>query len=328
MAQYVTKLARAMNVLLSASEDLQIVSLKNMALFLQLAGDNLSVLGSIPLWDSSDSELEPDILDFIAEAQGLLASWLQKSPLPEQFLLVSQQLLHNSLGLSSASYYNGRAYSAINAEVAEFHGYGLDDEKAKQLKGIRKSANTFADLALLTTSESKQTLRFCNELVADLTGQSFNRAKDQDLVGLRELVILNYILQRPDDFVNEIPQQRLVFLVKHLVEELPNANLTFRAEIFKSLTVVLAPIKDIYGSFWAETLRMLQQVWTDLPEDVSLPALHASLRLLSLLRKPHMLEANDDLLDAWTDQKMEVTKALIVLMGMMQGKFSFRSIHS
>ena len=83
-----------------------------------------------------------------------------------------------------------------------------------------------------------------------------------------------------------------------------------------ALSFVLPAVKEIYGPFWSTICDEIKQTG---PES-DLYALHASLRLLSLLRKSYMLESNDDLLDAWNEKKTAVAEWLVDLLSQLQGK--------
>lgn len=319
MVQYATKLIQATDIFAKATEEQKVILIRNLSLFLQLAGDNLSVLGSMPVWSVSEPDLESDIVDFIAEAQSLWASWLQETHYPELITNVQGQLLKDSSGLSAVAYYCGRACSAMKAEDIELHGHAPHHE-ILALKSLQKSPDIFMSMAVLTSiMEGKETMRLCNELIADLTGHAFN--KDPS-TGQHKLLLLNAILQRLDDLLDEIPQQRLIFFVKHIISELAQATIPIQTEMMKLLHFFLSPVKDIYGSFWADLFVLLQQIWTAPINDEALPSLHSSLRLLSLLRKQHMQEGNDDLLDTWTENKGPVAKGLVALMGKAQGELA------
>ena len=84
------------------------------------------------------------------------------------------------------------------------------------------------------------------------------------------------------------------------------------------LSFVLPAVKEIYGPFWSAIIDDI----TKTSAKADLYALHASLRLLSLLRKPYMLESNDDLLDAWSEKKSAVADWLVGLLWHLQGKSS------
>lgn len=328
MAQYTTKLINSTSIFDSSAIQQQMLVCKNMAIFIQLAGDDLSVPGAIPLWEFADPDLEFEVTDFIADAQVLLASWLHIFPLSTFVSEAETQLSHESSGISSASYYSARAYSAMAIEITEFHGVrGIEDEETKRLKELRRSPrDVFAAAATFTSiCESKELLRLCNGLLADLTGQDLRKGTDGDAT-LRQLVLLNGLLYRPENYVDEVPKQRLVFFVKHVVEQLqeaPVARPGIRAETMRALATVLPAISDIYGSFWEELLDLLPIFWTHASSDDDLYEIHSSLRLLSLLRRADIQQSNDDLLDAWAEKKGPIAKGLARLMVEVHGKSAF-----
>lgn len=149
-----------------------------MALFLQVASDNLSVPGSMPLWESADLDTESEIVEFVAEAQALLGDWLHNkdSSMSGSISEVQKQLLDGSRGLVASSYYNGRAYSALTAEITELHGPSVHSNDADLIKEFRKSNDAFVAAAYLTSaSESEELFRLGNYLLTDLTGHDFRR---------------------------------------------------------------------------------------------------------------------------------------------------------
>ena len=136
---------------------------------------------------------------------------------------------------------------------------------------------------------------------------------------MRKLCLVSCIFTTAQDYVNDIPQQRLVFLVQHLVGQLETNVPAFTVaggQIMVVLSFILPAVKDIYGHFWSAILEEIQKPGAQ--ADVF--ALHASLRLLNSLRKPYMLESNDDLLDAWGEKKTAVAKHLVDLLWQLQGK--------
>ena len=137
---------------------------------------------------------------------------------------------------------------------------------------------------------------------------------------------MNCILQTQEDVVYEIPQQRIIFYVKHIVSCLRQNDLplSLHAEICKSLVVVLPHIKDIYGSFWLDIINVLILVWSRGKEvsDDDLPLIHATLRLSTALRALTTQESNDDLLNCWSEKKVAMTDGLINLMKHEASKFT------
>ena len=176
MAQYTTEVIRNTGILDNATHVQKTTTCKYMALFLQFASDNLSVSGSMPLWESADVDTESEIVGFVADAQSLLGSWLHNrdSLMSDVISEVQKQLLNDSYGLMASSYYSGRAYSALTAEITEFKGPSTHTNDADLIKGFRRSNDAFVAAAYLTSSsESEELLRLCNYLLTDLTGHDF-----------------------------------------------------------------------------------------------------------------------------------------------------------
>jgi hypothetical protein len=128
------------------------------------------------------------------------------------------------------------------------------------------------------------------------------------------LSLLNILTQGEKDVVASIPTQRLVFLVKHLIQCLQSdlESLSLRAEIFKTITVVLQVLSEIYGSHWADTIEILDSTWKKTSGgDEALPVLHASFRLFGSLKSMVTGEGNDDLEDAWAESKTELIRSCV-----------------
>ncbi len=138
---------------------------------------------------------------------------------------------------------------------------------------------------------------------------------------MRKLCLVSCIFSRTQDYVNDIPQQRLVFFVQHLVGQLESNLPSFSVaggQIMAVLSSILPAVKEIYGPFWSVILDEIQKTGAQ----ADLYALHASLRLLNLLRRSSMLESNDDLLDAWSEKRTAVAKFLVDILWQLQGKYT------
>ena len=316
MACYATKLILSTDCFSYASKERKVATCKTVATFLQLAGDDLSIKGSPPLWELVDPDLESEVVDSVAEAQALLASWLTLDFITD----VQKQLLSDTAGRSITSYYSARAYLALTIEIAELQGARVPHyPDIGQLK--QQGPNVFTSAALLASvSDSKEVLKLCNGLLADLTGQQLQEKSKLDEV-TTNFVFLNLILYQPEDYVNEVPQQRLVFFVKHVVEHIQHGLLLIPSvggEVMKTLRVVLPAIKEIYDAFWADILDAIPQVWLHATSDEFIYGIYSSLRLLSLLKKTDMQQSNEDLYDAWTEKKEAIAKGLVGLMIQLQ----------
>lgn len=178
---YTTKLITATDIISFVTNEQQIHLWKHMSLFLQLAGDNVSVPGSNDLWNRYDLDMEAEILELIVEGQGLLALWLHDKSQEKASLSANAQgqLLEESKGSSPASYYSARAYSAISLDLQELQGHTARNGEAERLKSMRKSQEVFVAAAILSSaSDPKALLRLCNELISDLTGSNFSENAD------------------------------------------------------------------------------------------------------------------------------------------------------
>ncbi len=135
-------------------------------------------------------------------------------------------------------------------------------------------------------------------------------------------MLLNCIIQGEEDIISEIPQQRLVFFVNNIVKILREGKMRrhIKTEVFRALTVILPLIKEIYGSFWTALIGFTQTAWSAVhpPIDDEIASLHASLRLLVTLHRLSTHESNDDLQDAWNENKESIARGLLSLLSQLQ----------
>lgn len=307
-----------------------------------LAEDNLSLLGVNNLWHPHAShELEPSIMDFISEATITLGKyWQDMRPDLDASSVASSPYLgftsalekfRSEHGLNAAvMYYHALALSKANSNLFELHGYNSQLAKGSE-ELLRRSRSKKNPLDILTRiigfqlplSGSSSLTRYCNELVADLTGlEVVDSSKAR--IGFERLVILNAILQTQEDAVDGIAKQRLIFLVKHLLPLLTNeAEPIVVVEMCKLLSKLLLGIQDMYGEHWSQVLSFLVGIWSQITKQTRKPAgeeedillIHATLKLYSTLRKlGKSAEPNDDLVDAQNENEEQIYSSLIQLL--------------
>ena len=123
--------------------------------------------------------------------------------------------------------------------------------------------------------------------------------------------------------IEDVPRQRLVFAIKCVISKMQaNAISTLlKTELYKVLAVLLPPVRDIYDSFWAEIFDSLLYSWSKLgpSQDIDIPLVHASLKLLDTLGQMAVQESNDDLQDAWAERQEPLMEALIGLVRKLSG---------
>tara|TARA_R110002003_G_scaffold391_15_gene19527 strand:- start:14357 stop:17701 length:3345 start_codon:yes stop_codon:yes gene_type:complete len=338
ITQYVTRLFKEsemfpVDVIPSSTLD---AYLRNIALTVQLADDNLGMAGANGLWSDYNTDVESDAMAFITDAQTfvthqlkrLSSAWTEGSS--SSLMVWAEQLLSQiESTVSPKAYYTARTYSILVSDAVDIIGWRNAHTQTLQdtLKTVRRSKAILSILTYLNAfkeplATTKSCERMCNELVADLTGLDIDQ-KPED--GLRQLLQLNSVLYGQDGIVESIAKQRLVFFVKHVVPWLhaTDTSKAVNAELCRALTVLLPLMSDMYGEHWADILNALAAAWSASQElekseaatENYIPFVHASLKLYAQLRSlTQTEEPNDDLLDAWKETEQAIANGLINLL--------------
>ena len=175
LSHYVTALMDREDIFRFVPDEQQGICYRGLALFVQIAGDNISVAGAMPVWDAPVAEADTEAIDLIWKAQAFVDVWFDNVPaMPNSSSTVHTQLLHDSKGLTTGAYYSAKAYAQLASGLSDVHGIFPDADDVIQIKEIRRSTDVFAGAAhVLTAPDSKELQRLCNELLADLTGYTF-----------------------------------------------------------------------------------------------------------------------------------------------------------
>ena len=275
IAAFVMQITENKGVLEDLPSEEQIVHAKNLALFTELAGDNISVKDSTPIWKPTTLDVDPRIVDLVAKAQNLLATWSDGIDEGQKKVSLQNQLLDASSSVSTASYYNARAFASIAGESVEKTGR-MHSTLRDQIRTCLKGPEYLKAAALISSAPNDQEkLRFCNETIANWTGRDLGTDQDQIL---SRVICLNGALANSLEVLNDIPQQRLVFFVKHVTAQLLSCSKVLQCELLKTLQAILPPLKGIYGSFWADILQLLlRNLDADIDEE-TLPLLAFTVR--------------------------------------------------
>ncbi|KAL9576378.1 MAG: hypothetical protein Q9212_007149, partial [Teloschistes hypoglaucus] len=334
MLWFTVALIKTSDIFESATVDRRNCIMREVAIILQIASDNLSIRSSNLLWGDQDMEAEEDMIDIITQTQALLASWISgtaASRLPSD---IFSTLIEDSHGLSVSSYYNSRAYVSLLTEMTETHVQSDTEPNLDQAKLAKNTADIMTAVAsVLTVQDTTAVTRSFNELLAALTGTDFNKETKEHYV-IHKVVLLNSILSRDDfgDVLPGIPKQRLVFFVQHVCKQLiepPEDSIpsmlqapmtksarVITAEMMKAINHILPALSELYGSFWEDLAAMLPRTWSldkESSEEI-LPSLHASFRLYSTLRRMGAGDSNDDLVDALKSHEFLLSSGLMHLL--------------
>jgi hypothetical protein len=331
MTQYVTRLLREQETFPvdTIPADVRAAYLRNIALTVQLADDNLGLAGANGLWVDYNIDVETDAMTFISDAQSFITQELQRRSSAESLLPWATSLLEEIEPSTTApAYYVARTYSVLIADVFEMTGWrnAQTPDLQAMLKAMRGKKAIMPLLAFLNglkepLAASKSCERMCNEIIANLTGLDIEGKTEE---ALRQLVQLNTLLGQ-EGITESIAKQRLVFFVKHVVPWLQDVSITkpVKAELCRALSALLPLMSDMYGEHWTDILSSLAATWTttnELEENESgmnspIPFVHASLKLYAQLRTlTQVEEPNDDLVDAWKEKEQSVANGLINLL--------------
>lgn len=165
--------------------------------------------------------------------------------------------------------------------------------------------------------KSTRKQRVCNELTGALSGTP---AQDASSQGIQKLVLLNSALPGPDEAPISIPQTRVIYVIKHMLEWFDEDDEDIAitpaliTEAFKALGKLLPLVEDMYGEHWTATIELLRDAWTgcfDMADD-RLPLLLSSLKLFQTVRS--MIGKNDDLDEAWVENKDDLFRVLLNIL--------------
>jgi hypothetical protein len=275
IAQYITRLFKNPDLFTTEGIPVEIrhTYLQNIAMTIQLAGDNLGLAGANGLWTDYNSEVEADAMTFMSDAQSFITQELKRLAATwsagEGSVLGWATELFSKVGtdISPQAYYTARVYSVLVTEAIEISSWKTSQNTQLQetLKSMRKNKETFALLGYLNAfkeplAASKSCERMCNEFVADLTGLDIEQKTAE---GLGQLILLDTVLGQ-EGITESIAKQRLIFFVKHVVPwlEEDSVALSTKAEVCHALTALLPLMGDIYGEHWGDILNSLAAIWS------------------------------------------------------------------
>lgn len=180
MAWYVTKLVRSSSIYDHTTDDQRTLLFHELAITSRLVAQNLSIPGSIPVWDTKDPDIEYEIHRFVGSVHILQSCWMRDfQASSDAFVHAAMNLLIEDCRMSFApSYYFASAYVCTMTELTNKHGDLPYDDKTVLLDEMSTPVHFFAKAAILATSPNTKVLsKFCNKLVDDLTG---NKSEDPD----------------------------------------------------------------------------------------------------------------------------------------------------
>ncbi|KAK2768232.1 hypothetical protein FQN54_000084 [Arachnomyces sp. PD_36] len=325
LTYYVTKVFSNLDTLALINKEQQKTLFSYLPIAAQLIDDAMSIESSNGIVGPITPEVLEEGMDLVSEARVLIKLPTQQDEFANsndsEIIGSWRDALDTLNDYSTKSYHLGNIYAKSILQMDLFEAGKPKDSWANVAKRIRESADSFWPIAILTAFKDSIAftpagIKLCNKLVADATGLDPER---KGIEGLRRLILLNVLIQGEDSVVERVPTQRLVFLVKHLIQcfefvsEMPGLAL----EVLKLLTSVLPHIREVYGTHWDEILEFLETLWCgshNITDDEYLPVLHVSLRLFACMRNLASGDSNDDLEDAWEERRKRGSRRLVEVL--------------
>ncbi|TGJ82616.1 hypothetical protein E0Z10_g6158 [Xylaria hypoxylon] len=308
----------------------------NLSLTVELAADQLTMMGENGVWRSLFShDTLSDLESIVAFTQKYIIGmaecgqgWRDGSGTEQARLVhaIIGRLTEESRKLSPLGFYSARSMQNILQALTERHGFPSSGEQwLTDTDCLKSSPSTILPAAAMlgglgeTLSTSKTINTFCNRLVSDIAGAKLGQEKS-----LITLILLNLCMQIYD--IGELPvaNNRLVFAVRQITSWLDTPgdfDNAFATEVCRCLQRLLPCIKDVYGSYWEKAVDFCIYLWTKpstQPLEDRLPEMHASLRLIAILQS--LEDPNDDLLDVLETSMQRKSAALIDLLKLPREK--------
>ncbi|KAJ5676843.1 uncharacterized protein N7477_002476 [Penicillium maclennaniae] len=305
-------------------------------LAVQLIDDDLSIENCNGITGLELAEQREEYLEIVFKGRQLVSDWIRsKESVASSDLTISSLLASfwetklEALNMTAAIDYRiGEAFVKIMASADSLDTSKSADDVARICREARtansiRSASWFAILRSSILSNPVGN-RICNELIADSIGL---KPQDTSSSGLRKLVLLNILLSGEEDVISTIPAQRVVFLVKHLLECLHSSIELFglKAEIIKTLSFVIPGIAELYGSHWVDSMEVLSAILEETNgSENGLPLLVSSFRLFARLKSmAEGKDSNDDLQEAWSERKTGLFNKLASTIGKFDSSTTF-----
>ncbi|KAF3767126.1 hypothetical protein M406DRAFT_61149 [Cryphonectria parasitica EP155] len=328
MAMYTTAILDHGIQIEALSQSFQTELLYLLYLVIELASDQMTLMDANRLFkDLEDPNLLGEVEEFVTSARrimhGIFAKFQGWRPGAGQCLLdgLVGTLIEQAKALVPTGVYSARALTEIFEAFSDAHGHASAVEDwVVQLDIMKAShATVLPSTAFLTgygemLAGSKVVSNLLNRLISDIAGANPPAEKT-----LQSLVLLNACM--PVFELGQLPvaNNRLVFAVKQITSWFSRSpedlGMEVATESCRALQHLFPCVQEVYGPYWEQAIGFCLSLWSHASKDDSerrLPYIHASVKLLSALRK--FDEPNDDLVDALDLHADAVFRGLLDLL--------------
>lgn len=337
MALYTCELIKDDFASLSLPAQFRIELLYLQGLAVQLASDQITAMSRYGLWLSLEQagvlseaeELVSSSRHMLNEIVNKATDWQSPTETGDSESSIIRGLvdlaMKESRDMSPRGVYSARVLSELLQALSEAHGLPSSvEEQFLNRDNLRASPGTALLASGLVSGlgevaqSSKAVNNFCNRLVSDAAEVTLD-GKETGVV-LELLATVGQIYE-----TGELPvaANRIVFAVKQItswLEHPSEINSSLSASICRALNVLLPSMKEVYGSYWEDTLQFCAGLWERAAHfdiDEVLPFIHASMKLVKTLEG--ISEPNDDLEDALREFAPARSAGLVELLRLDRG---------
>lgn len=267
------------NTLKGITDGSRVTLLKYLMLVSILASDNITIRGSNDLWNQYSSGMEAEMMEFVFGAQHFFFESLKDEPkpgageadkIPGYIFKLLDCLLDISKQETPEGFYSARILEAMISTLSEDRKISSDQSQSwLQSIDIRKGQDIHRSIAILTglgelLERTQEAEKLRNGLASDITGIPASKAGQ---AGLRKIVLLNAALPKPGQDTPPLPQQRAIFLIKHLLSWFEdeafavNPSYSVIMEASKAIATILPVIKELYGEHWELLCEYVANCW-------------------------------------------------------------------
>ena len=339
LAMFTTKLTQATTALGLADPARQRALFLYLPVTLQIINEKLDISNANDSWTAETQEVEDEMILLVTDGRNVLADLiaqqtqhgsldtLPSDPTVESCWLMQLTSISDNLPKSFRLAVSSAEMLSICVDRAGINRYAqvLTD----LIANIRKSSNTFQSAVLVEVCKAGliPTKRLSTEFIIEVTETSrMDQASPGMLtlvvfitsllthLDLGTLVVLNLLLDGEADILTSLPTQRLVYLVKAVVQAVRSSDHSTEelCEMMKLLTLVLPHISSIYDEFWNDLwLFVASAIKRDWTVPVALPLLQSTLKLFLIYKDLAAAEANDDLIEVCQEHEKELPILLL-----------------
>jgi len=268
----------AANTLKGITDGSRVTLLKYLMLVSILASDNITIRESNDLWNQYSSGMEAEMMEFVFGAQHFFFESLKEpepeareaNKVPAYIFKLLDCLLDTSKQETPEGFYSARILEAMISTLSEDRKISSDQSQSwLQSIDIRKGQDIHRSIAILTglgelLERTQEAEKLRNGLASDITGIPASKAGE---AGLRKIVLLNAALPKPGQDTPPLPQQRAIFLIKHLLSWFEdeafavNPSYSVIVEASKAIATILPVIKELYGEHWELLCEYVANCW-------------------------------------------------------------------